>query len=262
MDLFEDTRFRKLSEEANNRNGIHGQIDQLHEEIGELMVAIRHHNRGKATLDDVLEEVCDLEQMILSVTRAFGIKAWELNAMRRKKLDKFEDYLVMARAEDFALKAHAGQTYGNYTYDFHLRSVVSVLRSHGVTDTSLLASGWLHDVVEDTDFSVDDIEKSFGSKVAKLVYAVTDEPGKSRKERKAKTYSKIRGNKDATILKLADRCANLLYSLETDNKDMLSMYRKEHAEFSKQLKEGLLISDTEQELWDRVDGFFVTSELD
>lgn len=50
---------------------------------------------------------------------------------------------------------------------------MAILREHGVNDATLLAAAWLHDVVEDSDATIEDIENLFGSKVAEIVNDLT-----------------------------------------------------------------------------------------
>ena len=93
----------------------------------------------------------------------------------------------------------------------------------------ILIAGWLHDVLEDTATSKNEIVKDFGEEVADIVYRVTDEPGADRTERKRKTYHKIRGHIRATTVKLCDRIANAEASIDVSEK--LKMYQNEHREF-------------------------------
>jgi (p)ppGpp synthase/HD superfamily hydrolase len=93
----------------------------------------------------------------------------------------------------------------------------------------------LHDTLEDTDLTRGELEREFGSEVADLVFAVTNEPGACRRERFLKTYPKIRAHPDATILKLADRIANVIHALQS-NWDILRMYCGEWPEFEKALR--------------------------
>ena len=60
-------------------------------------------------------------------------------------------------------------------------------------------ASWLHDVVEDTETKLKEVEEMFGPEVARLVSAVTNEDGPNRKVRHALTYPKIReaGEKNA-----------------------------------------------------------------
>ena len=58
--------------------------------------------------------------------------------------------------------------------------------------------------------------------------------GRNRKERKAKTYPKINSSKDAVIIKLADRIANMRNSNKTDSPQK-EMYQDEYIEFRRAL---------------------------
>lgn len=134
------------------------------------------------------------------------------------------------RARMFAAVAHGSQTYNDEVpYTEHIDRVVDVLEDYGFTDPVIQSAGYLHDVIEDTNRSYGDILKRFGSDVAELVYAVTSELGRNRKERNQKTYPKISGNLLATALKLADRIANVNYGMAHGGKD--DMYRNEYGEF-------------------------------
>jgi len=136
--------------------------------------------------------------------------------------------LAIKAAQAFASVKHEGQKYGeNDPYTKHLAHVAEVLRRFKFDAEDLQVAAWLHDTVEDTDASITQIEMMFGRNVADIVGRVTNEPGKNRKERHAKTYPKIQASMDATTLKLADRIANVESSVESDDKK-LQMYRKEH----------------------------------
>jgi len=75
-------------------------------------------------------------------------------------------------AELFAKKKHSGMTRKDDTtpYSKHLEDVVNRLKSLGVIDKELLCAGWLHDTLEDTDTSFDDLFEQFGRITAVLVF--------------------------------------------------------------------------------------------
>ncbi len=157
----------------------------------------------------------------------------------------------VAIAEKFASMMHAdkGMTYDHKPYSYHLKRVVHWLLRFGVIDRDILAAGWLHDILEDTGVSANMLVEMFGLKTARLVWAVTDEPGANRKERKALTYPKIRGMNDATQLKLADRLANVENSIDTRNERMFLMYLKEHREFSSELFQMKNLTTELRDMW-------------
>jgi len=94
---------------------------------------------------------------------------------------------------------------------------------------------WGHDLIEDCRVSYNDVKEHLGQEVAEIVYAVTNEKGKNRKERaNDKYYEGIRNTKGAVFVKLCDRIANVQYSKMTGSR-MFEMYKKENPEFTKAL---------------------------
>lgn len=140
--------------------------------------------------------------------------------------DKIKD------AREFALKAHKNQLYGQKPYIYHLEQVVAILADYG-EEAQII--GYLHDTVEDTDTSADEIETRFGKSVAEAVKILTDEPGQTREYRKKLTYTKmakVRGFAEvALIVKAADRLANIRACLDWNRQDKLQMYQTEHKVF-------------------------------
>ena len=133
---------------------------------------------------------------------------------------------VIDRAKYYAISLHGSQTYGGLPYFYHLEAVVSILEEFGFTDYRYQIVGYLHDVLEDCPVSFNDIKESFGEEIAESVYCITDELGRNRKERKAKTLPKLVTNRVAIIVKLADRIANIRHAGK-----MFEVYKKEHLAF-------------------------------
>ncbi len=157
--------------------------------------------------------------------------------------------LALEAAQALATTAHEGQMYGDQPYTKHLAEVVGVLQRFHIDDTDLLVAAWLHDVVEDTETTLESIELMFGRRVRTLVHCVTNEEGKNRKERHEKTYPKIVANDDAITLKLADRIANTEASIMQNDENKMKMYAKEYAAFRAMLhKKG-----THDSMWRHLD---------
>lgn len=128
--------------------------------------------------------------------------------------------------------AHKHQTYGDekVPYLVHLFDVMMVLIEFKIEDQDLLAAALLHDVIEDTVYKYHHVKHTTNSRVAEIVYALTDEIGRNRKERHDKTYVKLDNFFDAQLVKLADWIANVRQcKRDTDGK--LQMYKKEYPEF-------------------------------
>jgi len=144
-----------------------------------------------------------------------------------------------------AVKAHSNQSYDEiFPYEKHLDDVVDVLKRFGFSGKFIVA-GYLHDAIEDDGISYNDINRHFNTEVAEMVYCVTDELGRNRREKKVKTLPKTAGNPDAIILKLADRIANIEHGGKID------MYAKEYQEFK-----GALYLNTPSDgikMWEHLD---------
>lgn len=161
---------------------------------------------------------------------------------------------LLEKAMAFAQEAHKGQMYGkekNVPYTAHTAMVERVLRRFGFTDEALLAAAWLHDTVEDTATTLDQIRAEFGDRVHDLVWAATNEPGRNRKERHALTYPKIVKVDGAVNLKLADRIANVEFSISEGDygASFMKMYKSEYEGF----KAALQPAGGHPDMWKRLD---------
>ena len=125
-------------------------------------------------------------------------------------------------------------------YEFHLRMVVEVANDnihlvHSWIKSHVILAAWGHDLIEDTRTSYNDVKNILGEDVADIVYALTNEKGKSRKERaNDKYYEGIRRTPGAVFVKLCDRIANVQYSKMTKSR-MFDVYKNENEEFIKNL---------------------------
>jgi (p)ppGpp synthase/HD superfamily hydrolase len=80
---------------------------------------------------------------------------------------------LLSRAFDFALEAHQGS--GGGGTDIGHPAAVGELLAAGGFDDEVIAAALLHDVVEDTDRGLDEIEKNFGEGVRELVDVMTED---------------------------------------------------------------------------------------
>lgn len=137
---------------------------------------------------------------------------------------------IEVKALKFACKYHKNR-YDNMDYSVHLIMVNEIARRYNLPLLVRVAA-FLHDVLEDTECTYEELKDIFGLFVANLVLSVTNEKGKNRKEIFAKTYPKIAKGKNPSVsLKFCDRLANIQYSILTDNQKKLNMYEKEHEGF-------------------------------
>lgn len=106
----------------------------------------------------------------------------------------------------FAVRWHAGQKRpAGEPYVEHLREATAFLAyGAGVTDPALLRAAVLHDVVEDTDCTLDEVRATFGDEVATLVDWVTKGDSRDAYLERLRTAPR-----EALLVKLADRASNV-----------------------------------------------------
>ena len=130
--------------------------------------------------------------------------------------DKQYDLSKIISAYEFAAKAHEGQKRSSgQAYIIHPLAVAYILLELGM-DTDTICAALLHDVVEDTPATLDDLKKRFGQDVAMLVDGVTKlgkMPVFTKEEQQAENIRKIllAMSQDirVMIIKLADRLHNM-----------------------------------------------------
>ncbi|MEB3178773.1 MAG: bifunctional (p)ppGpp synthetase/guanosine-3',5'-bis(diphosphate) 3'-pyrophosphohydrolase [Nostocaceae cyanobacterium] len=126
------------------------------------------------------------------------------------------DVTLICRAFEFAYQLHKGQyRKSGEPYICHPVAVAGILRDLGGS-AAMIAAGFLHDVVEDTDVTIEEIEQFFGSEVRCLVEGVTKLSKfnfKSKTESQAENFRRmfLAMAKDIRVIlvKLADRLHNM-----------------------------------------------------
>ena len=126
------------------------------------------------------------------------------------------DYDMVEKAFTLCVNAHTGQKrVSGEDYYYHPFNVAKIVISLGM-DSQSIAASLLHDVVEDTDYTIEDITEMFGAEVALLVDGVT-KIGRlnfsTKEEQQAESLRKmlIAMGQDirVIIIKLADRLHNM-----------------------------------------------------
>ena len=127
------------------------------------------------------------------------------------------DTTLLDRATLFAVKAHAGveRRGKGYPYIVHLFEAVEIVATM-TKDQELLAAAILHDTVEDTDVTVEQIQEEFGERVAYLVASDTDEMPTDVSEedswhsrKQAAIDRLVHASRDAKIVALGDKLSNM-----------------------------------------------------
>jgi len=128
-----------------------------------------------------------------------------------------EDKKLIRLAFDTAVDAHKNQRRkSGEAYIFHPIAVAKIVASEIGLDAASIAAALLHDTVEDTDYTLDDIERLFGSTVAKIVYGLTkishlkkDTDISLQAENFRKMLLTLNDDIRVIIIKIADRLHNM-----------------------------------------------------
>lgn len=145
-------------------------------------------------------------------------------------------------ARKYARACHkaANHRYDDKPYHFHLQMVADAAREFieeydEETQEIILAACWCHDIIEDARQTYNDVKKVVGEPVAEIVYALTNEKGKTRNERaNDKYYEGIRNTRYATLVKICDRIANVAHSRMKQSR-LLTIYLQEYPHFKSKL---------------------------
>ena len=174
------------------------------------------------------------------------------------ELQKYTDFLaanqetiLAIRDAAFALHASVGQTYsGQLPYSYHLGMVADAAMKYGaevVTDEQdilpVVFGAYYHDSIEDARLTYNDVTKvakqfmneSQAIMAAEVVYALTNDKGRTRAERAGEHYyAGIRATPYAPFVKLCDRLANMTHSFtatDSSNNRMRAVYQQEWEHF-------------------------------
>ena len=124
------------------------------------------------------------------------------------------DLVRLADAADYAARQHIAQRRKGpraEPYVNHLTEVAALLaEATDGSDVALLMAALLHDTLEDTDTTYEDLLQRFGPDVASLVAEVTDDKSLPKEERKRLQIEETAGkSRRARLLKIADKTSNL-----------------------------------------------------
>lgn len=155
-------------------------------------------------------------------------------------VERYYPWISCLEKAAFQIHDDVNQKYDHVLpYGFHLKMVASFVSRYGylVAENEadilvLYGSAYLHDTIEDArmtyndivkfidDFRVgslvlpEEIKRKLEEQVPEIVYALTNEKGRNRKERANETYYKgIRDTRFASFIKMCDRLANIQYTM-------------------------------------------------
>jgi guanosine-3',5'-bis(diphosphate) 3'-pyrophosphohydrolase len=171
-------------------------------------------------------------------------KGFETLAARRKEEEKASMITQLLDTALFAAQKHSGQRRKDAEaspYINHPLALAHLLAtSGGVTDLAVLCAALLHDTVEDTETSFEELEQRFGPKITSIVREVTDDKSLAKQDRKRRQIEKAAGKShEAKLVKLADKISNLGDILRSPPADWSDDRKLEYFEWAGQVIDGL-----------------------
>lgn len=157
-----------------------------------------------------------------------------------KVLEEFVDKKKVIAALDLAKKAHQNQKRDEgQDYFIHpVRIANCFIFELGNRDSDLIIAGILHDVVEDSEVTLEEIKKQFGNRVAEIVGKLTRDKNKeSKKEKFEKT---MRENDEVRLVKAVDWLDNIRsYPYRTDKGERFARHICEISEMNLPMAESV-----------------------
>jgi GTP diphosphokinase / guanosine-3',5'-bis(diphosphate) 3'-diphosphatase len=119
-------------------------------------------------------------------------------------------------------------------------ALANLLAQAGVGDTTVLAAALLHDTIEDTDATVEELMGAFGEKITTVVLEVTDDKSLPKAERKRlQIQHATHLSTAAKLVKLADKICNLRDVSQSPPKDWPLERKREYFDWARQVVDGL-----------------------
>jgi len=151
---------------------------------------------------------------------------------------------LLLRAVTFAAEKHKNQlrkNSGGTPYINHPLAVAELLAREGrVDDLAVLVAAVLHDTIEDTNTTGDELKNLFGSEVAGVVAEVTDDKSRPKAERKRLQVEHAAGlSTRAKLVKLADKICNVRDVADDPPKDWPLARRQEYFDWAKSVVDRL-----------------------
>jgi (p)ppGpp synthase/HD superfamily hydrolase len=121
---------------------------------------------------------------------------------------------LVSEAADLAARRHNGMQRkgrGSEPYINHLAEVANLLAAAtDGADAELVAAGWLHDSIEDTETTHDELAQKFSERVAALVVEVTDDMTSPKdRRRQQQIIDAPKKSPGAKLIKIADKISNV-----------------------------------------------------
>jgi guanosine-3',5'-bis(diphosphate) 3'-pyrophosphohydrolase len=166
---------------------------------------------------NVMKEAAEDEkhQLISLIFKALAFSAEKHRTQKRKDIDKSP-------------------------YINHPIALANILAQRWVIDENVLCAAILHDTIEDTETTADELRKHFGEKITSIVLEVSDDKSLEKEERKQLQIDHAASlSKEAKLVKLADKIANITDIINTPPVGWSKERKQEYFAWSKAVVDNL-----------------------
>lgn len=151
---------------------------------------------------------------------------------------------IILRAAAFAAEKHSNQRRKDADaspYINHPLSLASLLSNEGgMLDPVVICAALLHDTIEDTETTAEELTEKFGKKIADVVLEVTDDKNLPKEERKQlQIEHAAQASYEAKLVKLADKICNLRDIIAAPPADWTQTRKQEYFDWAAQVVAGV-----------------------
>lgn len=157
--------------------------------------------------------------------------------------EKAKSLSLLFKALAFSAEKHTKQRRKDIDktpYINHPISLANILTKRWVIDENVLCAAILHDTIEDTETTIDELQEHFGEKITSIVLEVTDDKSLEKSVRKQKQIEHAASiSHEAKLVKLADKIANVTDIINTPPADWSRERKKEYFKWAKAVVDNL-----------------------
>jgi guanosine-3',5'-bis(diphosphate) 3'-pyrophosphohydrolase len=157
--------------------------------------------------------------------------------------DKAKLLSLLFKALSFSAEKHTKQRRKDIDktpYINHPISLANILAQRWVIDENVLCAAILHDTIEDTETTVDELQEHFGEKITSIVLEVTDDKSLEKSIRKQKQVEHAASiSHEAKLVKLADKIANITDIINSPPVDWSTDRKKDYFNWAKAVVDNL-----------------------
>ena len=166
------------------------------------------------------------------------------NVLKEAAEDEKHDLIsLLFKALAFSAKKHSKQTRKDIDkspYINHPIALANILAQRWVIDENVLCAAILHDTIEDTKTTADELRKHFGEKITSIVLEVSDDKSLEKEVRKQLQIDHAASlSKEAKLVKLADKIANITDIINTPPVDWSKARKQEYFAWAKAVVDNL-----------------------